>query len=50
MATSKIPAAILDTNTQIPGSKDAMVLLAFEQNWVISAINKNTQNVTLNAT
>ena len=27
----------LETNTQIPGSKDAMVELAFEQGWVKTA-------------
>lgn len=26
----------LETNTQIPGSKDAMVELSFEQGWVIA--------------
>lgn len=27
----------LETNTQIPGSKDEMVLLAFQQGWVKSS-------------
>ena len=35
-------AKCLETNTQIPGSKDAMVELAFEQGWVISAADRNT--------
>jgi hypothetical protein len=32
----------LETNTQIPGSKDAMVELAFEQGWVTSAADRPT--------
>lgn len=32
----------LETNTQIPGSKEEMVELAFEQGWVISASDRNT--------
>jgi len=32
----------LETNTQIPGSKDEMVELAFEQGWVISVADRNT--------
>lgn len=41
----------LETNTQIPGSKDDMVLLAFEQGWVKSAeqINKEMESQTLPA-
>ena len=31
----------LETNTQIPGSKEEMVELAFEQGWVISASDRN---------
>ena len=31
----------LETNTQIPGSKEAMVALAFEQEWITSAANRN---------
>jgi len=38
----------LDTNTQIPGSKDAMVLLAFEQGWIKTALD--TQVETTNST
>lgn len=33
----------LETNTQIPGSKDDMVLLAFEQGWVKTAEQRNTE-------
>lgn len=32
----------LETNTQIPSSKDAMVELAFEQGWVITAAAKTS--------
>jgi hypothetical protein len=32
----------LETNTQIPGSKDEMAELAFEQGWVIAAADRNT--------
>jgi hypothetical protein len=35
----------LETNTQIPGSKDAMVELAFEQGWVTSAVDRHNVNV-----
>lgn len=35
----------LETNTQIPGSKDAMVLLAFEQGWVLTGAQRNEQPV-----
>ena len=31
----------LDTDTAIPGSKDAMVTLAFEQGWVETAAQRN---------
>jgi hypothetical protein len=33
----------LETNTQIPGSKDAMVDLAFEQGWVKTAAQRNAE-------
>lgn len=33
----------LETNTQIPGSKDAMVNLAFEKKWVKSVVEKNQE-------
>lgn len=33
----------LETNTQIPGSKDAMVTLAFEQGWVKTAAQRNAE-------
>lgn len=33
----------LETNTQIPGSKDAMVNLAFEKKWVKSVAEKNQE-------
>jgi hypothetical protein len=33
----------LETNTQIPGSKDDMVLLAFENGWVKTGVEQNTQ-------
>jgi hypothetical protein len=33
----------LDTNTPIPGSKDAIVELAFAQGWVLSAEERNNQ-------
>jgi hypothetical protein len=35
----------LETNTQIPGSKDAMVELAFEQGWVIAAVDKVIETI-----
>jgi hypothetical protein len=38
----------LETNTQIPGSKDAMVLLAFQQGWINKAADKQIENVTVN--
>lgn len=34
----------LETNTQIPGSKDAMVELAFEQGWVKSAAVRQAES------
>lgn len=33
----------LETNTQIPGSKDAMVALAFEQGWVKTAAQREAE-------
>lgn len=33
----------LETNTQIPGSKDAMVDLAFTQGWVKTAAQRNAE-------
>ena len=36
-------AKCLETNTQIPGSKDAMVDLAFEQGWVKSAADRSAE-------
>lgn len=33
----------LETNTQIPGSKDAMVELAFEQGWVKTAAQRRAE-------
>jgi hypothetical protein len=33
----------LETNTQIPGSKDAMVDLAFEQGWVKTAVERQAE-------
>jgi hypothetical protein len=33
----------LETNTAIPGSKDAMVDLAFEQGWVKTAAQRNAE-------
>lgn len=36
-------AKCLETSTQIPGSKDAMVELAFTQGWVKSAVQRNAE-------
>lgn len=36
----------LETNTQIPGSKDDMVLLAFEQEWVKTGAQINAESTT----
>lgn len=33
----------LETNTPIPGSKDAMVDLAFEQGWVKTAVERQAE-------
>lgn len=35
----------LENNIQIPGSKDAMVLLSFENGWIISAQERSTNSV-----
>lgn len=35
----------LETNTQIPGSKDDMVLLAFEQEWVKTGVQINAESI-----
>lgn len=37
----------LETNTQIPGSKEEIVALAFEQGWVKTAIQRNSEIDTL---
>jgi hypothetical protein len=37
----------LETNTPIPGSKDAMVTLAFEQGWVKTAEQRQAEAVSL---
>jgi len=36
-------AKCLETNTQIPGSKEAMVTLAFEQGWVKAAAERQAE-------
>lgn len=36
-------AKCLETNTQIPGSKDEMVTLAFQQGWVKSAADRQAE-------
>jgi hypothetical protein len=33
----------LETNTQIPGSKDDIVKLAFDMGWVLSGEERNNQ-------
>ena len=33
----------LETNTQIPGSKEAMITLAFEQGWVKAAAQRQAE-------
>jgi hypothetical protein len=38
----------LENNIQIPGSKDAMVELAFESGWALSAKDINEQSSTTN--
>jgi hypothetical protein len=37
----------LETNTPIPGSKDAMVTLAFERGWVKTAEQRQAEAVSL---
>ena len=37
-------AKCLETNTQVPGSKDAMVTLAFERGWVKTAAQRQAEN------
>ena len=37
----------IETETQIPGSKDEMVLLAFEQGWVKTVVQMNEENPPL---
>jgi hypothetical protein len=34
----------LETNTPIPGSKDAMVELAFEEGWVKTAVERQAES------
>jgi hypothetical protein len=34
----------LDNNIQIPGSKEAMVMLAFEQEWIKTVADRNAEN------
>jgi hypothetical protein len=36
----------LETNTQVPNSKDAMVELAFEMGWVLTGAQRNEQELT----
>lgn len=33
----------LETNTQIPGSKDEMVELAFDQEWIKTGVQRNAE-------
>ena len=37
----------LETNTQIPGSKDNMVLLAFENGWVKTGVEQNNESTQI---
>ena len=37
----------LETNTQIPGSKDDIVKLAFDMGWVLSGEERNNQLTSL---
>ena len=39
----------LETNTQVPGSKEEMVELAFTQGWVKSAADREAEQAALNA-
>lgn len=36
-------AKCLETNTQIPGSKDEMVLLAYQKGWIKTAAQRNEE-------
>ena len=36
----------LETNTQIPGSKDEIVELAFDQGWVKTGVQRNAESLT----
>ena len=38
----------LETDTQIPSSKDAMVMLAFERGWVKSGADRAVENANAN--
>lgn len=33
----------METNTQVPGSKDEMVFLAFERGWVKTGVQQNAE-------
>ena len=33
----------LETNTAIPGSKDAMVMLAFDQQWIKTSVQRDSE-------
>ncbi len=37
----------LETNTQIPGSKDDIVLLAFENGWVKTGVEQNNESTQI---
>jgi hypothetical protein len=37
----------LETNTQIPGSKNDMVLLAFENGWVKTGVEQNNESTQI---
>jgi len=37
----------LETNTQVPGSKDDMVLLAFENGWVKTGVEQNNESTQI---
>ena len=39
----------LEKNIQIPGSKEAMVTLAFEQGWIKTVAERNTESAVLQA-
>lgn len=36
----------LENNIQIPGSKDEMILLCYENGWVTSAIDRNNSSLS----